>query len=322
MKLRTLGLLSLSSFALGACGGNTSGNTSLSCQTITEGPAQRPPGWGGTVFTIVMENHSRGDILGNPEARFINQLAGQNAVAAGYRDSLVHPSEPNYLWMVAGQNFGILDDNDPGPSNHISSRSHIADQIEAAGLTWKTYQQSMGQPCGLTSQGPYAAKHNPFIFFDDLNGWDGSAMSRTQRCIDHVVDYSQLDVDLAAGAIPHYVFITPDLQHDMHDGSVQAGDAWLAEEVPKILGSDAFNKGGVLFLMWDEGGGVPATDDPPFVAISANAKAGFVSQVPYDASSYLKTTQAILGLQSLPCSPAPASVAIMSDLFTMPMTAR
>ena len=35
---------------------------------------------------------------------------------------------------------------------------------------------------------------------------------------------------------------------DMHDGSVAQGDAWLAREVPKILASDAFNNGGVLFL--------------------------------------------------------------------------
>jgi acid phosphatase len=279
----------------------------------------RPPGWSGTVFTLVLENHSRGDILGNSDAPFINKLASQNAVAAGYRDSLVHPSEPNYIWMVAGENFGILDDSDPGSSNHIASTSHIADQIEAAGLSWKTYQESMGQPCGLTSHGTYAVKHNPFVYFDDINGWNGNAMSPTQRCNDHVVDYAQFDADLASGHVPDYVFITPNLDHDMHDGSIRQGDDWVAQEVPKILGSDAFNHGGVLFLLWDEGGGTPAKDDPPFIAISANARPGFESQTPYDASSYLKTVQTILGLQPLPCAATPDSVSVMSDLFSMPM---
>ncbi len=304
---------------LAASCANTSGNTAVECRGLTATQATRPSGWAGTVFTIVMENHSRGDILGNSSAPFINSLANQNAVAAGYHDSYVHPSEPNYIWMVAGENFGILNDNDPGPSNHIASTSHLADQIEKAGLTWKTYQESMGQACDLSSHDTYAAKHDPFIYFDDINGWNGTAMQPGARCTEHVVDYSQLDVDLAAGKLPDYVFITPNLQDDMHDGSVAQGDAWLAREVPKILGSDAFNNGGVLFLLWDEGGGLIPADDPPFLAISPNAKRGYVSQVSYDASSYLKTVQTILGIDALPCASTPTSVQTMSDLFTMPM---
>ncbi len=303
----------------GACA-NTSGNTEVKCSALSTTKAVRPAGWHGTVFNIVLENHSAGDVFGNSAAPFINSLADQNAVARGYTDSFVHPSEPNYIWMVAGQNFGILNDNDPGPSNHISSTSHLVDQIELAGLTWKSYQESMGAPCGLSSKGPYAAKHNPFIYFDDINGWDGTKVNQTQRCIDHVVDYSQLDADIAAGTLPDYAFITPNLDNDMHDGSMQQGDAWLAREVPKILGTEAFNNGGVLFLLWDEGGGFPTSDDPPFIAISPNAKRGFVSQTPYDTSSYVKTVQSLLGIDHLPCSGVAAtSVPVMNDLFSVPM---
>jgi phospholipase C len=126
----------------------------------------------------------------------------------------------------------------------------------------------MGAPCGLTSHGRYAAKHNPFAYFDDINGWDGKAFHPEQRCNAHVVDYAQLDVDIANNAVPRYVFITPNLDSDMHDGSVALGDSWLAKEVPKLLATDAYKNGGVIFLMWDEGGGSPASDDPPFLAIS------------------------------------------------------
>ena len=294
---------------------NTSGNVSMQCHALTATQAHRPLPWHGTVFTIVMENHSASAILGNPDAPFINALAKQNAVAAGYHDSYVHPSEPNYLWMVAGENFGILNDNDPGPQQTIDSRSHIADQIELAGLTWKAYEESMGAPCTLYSHDLYAAKHNPFIYFDDINGFDGKALNPGARCSEHIVDYSQLDADLGSGKVPDYAFITPNLVDDMHDGSVAQGDAWLAREVPKILGSKAFESG-VLFLLWDEGGGLFAGDDPPFLAISPNAKPGYVSHVSYDTSSYLKTVQSILGLDALPCSAAPAAVATMTDLFT------
>ena len=78
----------------------------------------------------------------------------------------------------------------------------------------------MGTPCGLTSHGRYAAKHNPFVYFDDINGWDGKKFQPSDRCNEHVVDYSQLDKDIAANDIPKYVFITPNLDNDMHDGSV------------------------------------------------------------------------------------------------------
>jgi phospholipase C len=315
--MRNFGALAVLIAAAGCA--NTTGNTSAQCRALGTSPAQRPAGWNGTVFTIVMENHSRSDIIGSPDAPFINQLVRQNALAAGYHDSYVHPSEPNYIWMVAGENFGILNDNDPGATNHIASTSHLVDQIEAAGLSWKTYQESMGTACCLFSHDTYAAKHNPFIYFDDINGWNGSAMAPGSRCMEHVVDYSQLDADLQSGKMPQYVFITPNLQHDMHDGSVRQGDDWLAQEVPKILASDAFNNGGVLFLLWDEGGGLAAADDPPFIAVSPNAKRGFVSQQAYDTSSFLKTVQAMLGLDQLPCSSAPQSVPAMSDLFSTPL---
>ncbi len=228
---------------------NDSGNTSVACRPLTQTAAQRPPGWRGTVFTIVMENHDSAQILGNADAPYINALAARYAVAAGYHDSYVHPSEPNYIWMVAGENFGILNDDDPGEDNNVDSRSHIADQIERAGLTWKSYQEGMGAPCGLVSHDEYAAKHDPFVYFDDIDGWNGSAMVPPARCAEHVVDYTTLADDILAERVPDYAFITPDLLDDMHDGTVADGDLWLSREVPRILASPAFTNGGVLFLV-------------------------------------------------------------------------
>jgi len=313
-----LGAALVASLPLASCTGPaTWGSTDVACRPLTATTASRPSGWGGTVFTIVMENHSSGQILGSADAPFINDLANKNAVAAGYHDAYVHPSEPNYLWMVAGENFGILDDNDPGPSNTIGTTSHLADQIEGAGLTWRAYEESMGAPCGLVSQGEYAAKHDPFVYFSDINGWNGSSFTPTARCAGHVVDYSQLAVDLASGQVPDYVFITPNLVHDMHDGTVADGDAWLASEVPAILASAAYRNGGALFLLWDEG--TNSSDNPPFIAASPNVTPGTVSQTAYDTSSFLLTVQKILGVEALPCSPQPDAVQPMSELFAVPL---
>jgi hypothetical protein len=319
--MRNTGLLLglLGSWALAAgCGPNTSGNTDVQCRALSGAAATRPAGWSGTIFTVVMENHSRGDILGNSQAPYINQLAQSGAVAAGYHDAYVHPSEPNYIWMVAGENFGILNDDDPNGGNVITSTSHLADQIENAGLTWKSYQEDMGQACDLSSHGTYAVKHNPFAYFGDINGWDGKQFQPNARCTDHLVDFGQLDVDLAAGQLPDYVFITPNLQNDMHDGSIAQGDAWLAALVPKIQASERYQNGGALFLVWDEGSS--QGDDPPFIVVSPNARPGFVSHTDYDTSAFLKTVQAMLGVEPLPCSPAPDTVPVMSELFTVPVT--
>jgi acid phosphatase len=312
--------VALAAVVLGGCGGpNISGNTNIQCRALAATSAQRPTAWQGSVFTIVMENKNRDQIVGGDAAPFINSLAQSNAVAAGYHDSYVHPSEPNYIWMVAGENFGILNDDDPSGGNTIDSRSHLADQIEKAGLEWRSYQESMGEPCGLRSHDSYAVKHNPFVYFSDVNGWDGTSFQPSARCTAHVVDYSQLDADLASGHLPDYVFITPNLDNDMHDGSIGQGDAWLSREVPKILASDSFKNGGVLFLVWDEGDN--DGDIPPFLAISPQAKSGFVSHTDYDTSAFLKTVQTMLGLETLPCATQPSAVSVMSDLFTAPMDA-
>lgn len=317
---RLFAAVPMSLFTIVACqgaGGSTAGNTLAECRNPTATTATRAADWTGTVFTIAMENHSFAQIIGNSEAPYINALAHQNAVAAGYHDSFVHPSKPNYIWMTAGQNFGILNNSDPGAGNTIDTNAHLADQIELAGLTWRTYQESMGEPCGLQSHGTYAVKHNPFAYFEDVNGWDGTTFQPSERCDEHIVDYTEFGGDLAAGTLPDYVFITPNLANDMHDGSVGAGDRWLSQEVPQILASDAYRRGGVLFLLWDEGAG--QSDDPPFLAISPNAKPGFVSETEYDTSSYLETVQSILGLEPLLCSPEPNATETMADLFRVPL---
>jgi phospholipase C len=307
---------------VGAVGcANDAGNTNVACEALTQTAVSRTADWGGTVFTIVMENHDASQIIGNTtDAPYINQLVAQGAVASGYHDSFVHPSEPNYIWMIAGENFGVLDDNDP-ISHHLDATSHVADQIERAGLTWKSYQEGMGAPCGVTSHDRYAAKHDPFAYFDDVNGWDGTSYHPEARCNAHVVDYSQLGQDLASGALPDYVFITPNLDHDMHDGTIAQGDQWLSQQIPKLLATSAFQHGGALFLLWDEGSGsLSPGDNPPFIVVSPNAKVGYTSTVDYDTSAYLKTVENILGLRSLPCDAQRAAVPVMDDLFTKPAT--
>jgi hypothetical protein len=58
-------------------------------------------------------------------------------------------------------------------------------------------------------------------------------------------------LDLAAGTLSRFAWITPDLCHDMHSCNVSAGDTWLSDEVPAILA--ALESNGILIITFDEG---------------------------------------------------------------------
>jgi len=219
----------------------------------------------------------------------------------------LHPSLPNYIWLEAGQNFGIFDDNPPS-AHRLRTGSHLSTQLEAAGVSWKTYQENIsGTTCPLVSSGLYAVKHNPFVYFDDVT--DGSNLT-SAHCIAHVRPYTQLASDLQQNQVARYNFITPNLCHDMHDCSVATGDGWLSTEVPKILGSAAYQHG-VLFITFDES----ETGDGPIalMALSPFAKPGYSNSLSYSHSSMLRTLQEIFGVTPLLGDAANATD--LSDLF-------
>jgi hypothetical protein len=64
------------------------------------------------VFLIMMENHGYGQIFGNPNAPFINQLAHSANFSSNYF-AIGHPSLTNYLEVVGGSNFGVRSDDYP-----------------------------------------------------------------------------------------------------------------------------------------------------------------------------------------------------------------
>src|SRR5262249_2774109 len=136
--------------AAAVCTGKTSGTTNRSCAAFTVPEPAPPPAFNHSVLTLLLEVDSLGQILAISARPSTNSLVKMKAVANVYHDPYVHPSEPNYVWMVSGQTFGVLDDADPA-SHHLDSTSHLVDQLELADLTWKSYQEGMGAACGLVS---------------------------------------------------------------------------------------------------------------------------------------------------------------------------
>src|SRR5439155_19087737 len=79
-----------------------------------------------TVFLILMENHDWSSIKGSPSAPYINDslLPIASYAEQYYNPPGVHPSEPDYLWLEAGPNFGVRNDKPPA-RNHQSTPTHF-----------------------------------------------------------------------------------------------------------------------------------------------------------------------------------------------------
>jgi hypothetical protein len=203
------------------------------------------------VVVVVEENHSIGQIIGSPQAPFLNRLAAKGTLLTSYF-AITHPSLPNYLAMVSGGTQGIT--SDCGGCN--LDAPNLADQLEAAGISWKAYMEDLPGPCSDAHRaGAYAKKHDPFMYFASVRDDPG-------RCA-KVVPFSQLDGDLAAGRLPRLVFITPNLDHDMHGAGeggddaalVTSADRWLEGLHGKLAGSSAWREDTRLVVTWDEGHG-------------------------------------------------------------------
>lgn len=287
-----------------------------------------------TVFIILMENHSWSTIKGaGNNAKYINQtLLPLGAHAEQYMTPPgLHPSEPNYIWLEAGDNLGITNDKAPS-DNHQSTKDHLTSQLEAKGISWKAYAEDMTPgSCPLTAGGRYDPKHTPQMYFDDVTDTNDP---NSQHCKDHIKVYSEFATDLAANKVARYNFITPNLCNDMHgeisiscplvvnDGAlIKHGDDWLAAEIPKIMASPAYKDNGAIFITWDEGdekGIPPKGSDGPIgmIVLSPLAKVNFTSNTAYTHSSTLRTMETIFGV---PFLRGAANSNDLSEMFTVPL---
>lgn len=244
------------------------------------------------VFTIVLENHSAVNVLGSADVPYLNQLVAQFGVAEAYQ-GVAHPSQPNYLALFSGSTQGVTDD-----APHDLVAPTIADQLEAAGRSWRVYAENVPSGCftGPTASGKsdgsgtYARKHDPAISFTSISG-------SPARCA-NIQPMSAFD---PAGA--DYSFIVPNLCNDAHDCPLSTADAWLRNLVPHILDSPAWQDGGVLFITFDEADGQDrAANRVVTLVIAPSVVAGTRSSVPHTHYSLLRTVQDGLGLDCLALS--------------------
>ena len=253
------------------------------------------------VLVIWEENHNYGNVIGNRQAPELNRLARQCGLATAY-SSTTHPSLPNYLEMTSGLSYTgwpWVTDCD-AYSTCTTSAPSIFSELSSSGRQWRSYAEDMGQNCQHQSSGLYAARHNPAVYYNavyrDCRAWDQPMGTPTKGLLHDA---------LAAGPTVPLVTVSPDVEDDMHSGSVAQADQWLGRWLPQMVASPAYRTGHMAVIVaWDEGSGSGNyPSHVPLIVMSASTPSGARSAAPYNDFSVLRTLGQLVG------APAPGRAA-------------
>jgi phosphatidylinositol-3-phosphatase len=288
--------LALAALALTVLAGLLSGAAArqkpASAPALTLPPAAAVPAAKSShLAVIVMENKGYRQIIGNPRAPYINELASRYALATHFF-AVTHPSLPNYVAMTAGSTHGVRTDaartNIDGPS--------LLSQLSRAGVSWKAYIAGVPSRCYLADKAPgYTRALNPFAYFEGIT----QDPARCRR----LVPLAQLGTDLRRGTLPAFSWITPSLCMDTHFCPVGTGDRFLSRLVPPLL--RRLGPHGAVFILWDEGTsnkgccGSSGGGHVPALVVGPDVRPGDRITKPLDSYAALRTFESGFGLLPL-----------------------
>ncbi|KAI0442835.1 phosphoesterase [Xylaria telfairii] len=165
-----------------------------------------------------------------------------------------HPSQPNYLAAVAGDYWGLDHDEVVRIPSNVST---IVDLLEPADISWKGYfeglpgpgymaEASVGRPENQSPNGTwdYVRKHNPFVSYDSIN--------HAGRRLLNLLSLDDFQSDFAAGVVPQFVMISPNMLNDGHNTSLDYATNWVREFLKPLLTDGAFAEKTLVQLTYDE----------------------------------------------------------------------
>jgi phosphatidylinositol-3-phosphatase len=246
------------------------------------------------LMVIYEENTDVGSIYGSPSAPNMNRYATECGSAQNYQ-SLTHPSLPNYLASTSGESYASspwTGDCDPGGSC-LTGNDNIFHQVGPS--RWKAYAESMSGNCSASGDA-YLPRHNPALYYTDV-----STQCRTNDVPLGTTSSGALHSDVVAGTLPTFATVTPNVDNDIHDGTIQQADTWLAGWIPQIVAGPDYQSGRLaIAIVWDEGSGdgtVPST--VPMIAMSPFITPGTRSSAYFTHYSLLKAAEDIAGVPQL-----------------------
>jgi hypothetical protein len=187
------------------------------------------------VVIVIEENHSYSEIIGSSAAPYINSLAAQGALfTQSY--AITHPSQPNYLDLFSGFNQGVTNDSCP----HYFTTANLGLYLLNASLTFAGYSEDLPS-VGSTvcTSGAYARKHAPWVNFTNIPTTTN-------------LPYSYFPSDYTT--LPTVSFVIPNLNDDMHDGTIQQGDSWLQQHLDGYV-QWAMTHNSLFIMTFDEDDG-------------------------------------------------------------------
>jgi len=260
--------------ALGACGREI--GTDVATSKIVDPPEVRVPR-PSHVLIVIEENHAYGEVVGAPTAPYITSLAREGAdFTACFAET--HPSQPNYVALFAGSTRGVTDDDCP-----VSlSGPNVGRQLLDAGFTFAGFSESMPTP-GFTGTeaGRYRRSHNPWVDFADVPA------SSNLRFEDLPADFDKL---------PTVAIVVPNVDDDMHRGSIETADAWLHMHVDPFV-RWAKTHDALFVLTFDEDDG-SADNRIPTVFVGPMVRPGKYDRR-IDHYCLLRTIEAMYGLAAI-----------------------
>jgi phosphatidylinositol-3-phosphatase len=256
------------------------------------------------VILIVEENQSFATVYHN-QMPWLSALGDKYGIATKYYSD-EEGSLLDYLWLSSGsgeQNFGC----DGNQCAQTVTDNNIFRELNKAGMSWNVYADSLPNPgfMGMLS-GNYAKRHNPAAWYSDV------VSSPEQQ--QNILPFSQFAVDLAAGNLPVYTLIIPNLHDDAHNAAPSVADDWLKNNIDPLLASRYFKAGGnsVMFVTFDNG--FKDAQGRVFTAVAGQSVIpGVKVATPFRHENTLRTIMESLGLRNFPG--ASKTAAPMNEFF-------
>jgi Phosphoesterase family len=175
----------------------------------------------------------------------------------------------------------------------------LADQMEAAGITWHAYFQDdvsgcNDNPADFFHQN-YDVEHNAFAYLADF----------PTQC-KHLSNFGPLLPNLSAPGAADFNWVIPDLDNDGGDnGTMSSGDTWLSAELPKIMNTPWYRHGGQIVISYDtgyeDGQGYNGSDGGriPCVVVSEHTKGMGLVTLPHNTAGLLRSVEHVYRLPYL-----------------------
>jgi len=177
------------------------------------------------IVIVIEENHGYLEINESDSAPYINQVA-KDSFSVKFTNSyaIEYGSQKDYLDLYSGSNQGAGGGKHPEDEPFITP--NLGRQLIDAGLSYSTFSQGLPYT-GYNSDtyGAYVRRHNAAA------NWMGTGTNQIPITTNQ--PFTAFPSDFTK--LPTVSFVIPNLNRDMHDGTILEGDNWLRINLNKYI---------------------------------------------------------------------------------------